>query len=123
MPSKSAKSCFVSNCNSIYPSCKVKVPLFRAPPSVWKSRNIKRADRTLDSAFVACAKHFEKQYMEKTFKHIVMGELDEIQRDRPLLRNNAGYNSGMFVPQPRDISEHRLIRTILRNGALQIRPP
>ncbi|XP_042143964.1 52 kDa repressor of the inhibitor of the protein kinase-like [Ixodes scapularis] len=96
MPSKRAKSCFVPNCNRGYQSCKEKVPLFRAPKDAERleawSQNIKRADRTLDSTRVVCAKHFEEQYIEKTFKqfnHIVNGKLVQIQRDRPLLKDDA----------------------------------
>ncbi|KAG0425381.1 hypothetical protein HPB47_027439 [Ixodes persulcatus] len=93
MPSKRAKSCFVPNCNSGYQSCKEKVPLFRTPKEAERleawSRNIKRADRTLDSTCVVCAKHSEEQYIEKTSKHIVNGEIVQIQRDRPLLRDDA----------------------------------
>lgn len=88
-----ARTCFVPGCKSGYRSCLLKASLFRAPTDaarreIW-ARQIKRADKELTADCVVCERHFEEQYVEKTFRHVIGGKAAEIPRDRPHLKEDA----------------------------------
>ncbi|KAG0427889.1 hypothetical protein HPB47_025099 [Ixodes persulcatus] len=53
------------------------------------ARNIKREDKVLDETCVVCSCHFDERYIEKTFKHIINSELVELDRERPVLTDDA----------------------------------
>lgn len=67
--------------------------LFRAPKEPERlqqwARNIKRGDKTLDDACVVCERHFEPSFIERTFKIVIQGKVEEIPRDVPLLVKEA----------------------------------
>lgn len=90
---KRDSTCFVPGCNSGYRSCKTKFSLFRAPKEPERlqqwARNIKRGDKTLDDACVVCERHFEPSFIERTFKIVIQGKVEEIPRDVPLLVKEA----------------------------------
>ncbi|KAH7985015.1 hypothetical protein HPB49_026649 [Dermacentor silvarum] len=73
-----ARTCFVPGCRSGYRTCKAKASLFRPPKDavrreLW-SRNIKRANKELTTEGVVCERHFELKYIERTFRHVIMGK-------------------------------------------------
>uniref|UniRef100_A0A224Z0E4 Protein containing THAP domain n=1 Tax=Rhipicephalus zambeziensis TaxID=60191 RepID=A0A224Z0E4_9ACAR len=86
---KRDSTCFVPGCNSGYRSCKTKFSLFRAPKEPERlqqwARNIKRGGKTLDDACVVCERHFEPSFIERTFKIVIQGKVEEIPTDVPLL--------------------------------------
>ncbi|KAH9366054.1 hypothetical protein HPB48_022004 [Haemaphysalis longicornis] len=55
---------------------------------IW-ARQIKRADKELTADCVVCERHFEEQYVEKTYRHVVGGKAVEILRDRPHPKEEA----------------------------------
>ncbi|XP_040073445.1 uncharacterized protein LOC120845949 [Ixodes scapularis] len=93
MPAKKGRTCFVPLCKGGYKSAAEKVSLFRAPVDPLRrqewARNIKREDKVLDETCVVCSRHFDERYIEKTFKHVINGELVELDRERPVLTDDA----------------------------------
>ncbi|KAG0442530.1 hypothetical protein HPB47_015674 [Ixodes persulcatus] len=93
MPAKKDRTCFVPLCKGGYKSAVEKVSLFRAPVDPLRrqewARNIKREDKVLDETCVVCSRHFDERYIEKTFKHVINGELVELDRERPVLTDDA----------------------------------
>ncbi|XP_040076523.1 uncharacterized protein LOC115310148 isoform X4 [Ixodes scapularis] len=86
-------TCFVPGCRSGYRSCKEKFSLFRTPQDSarlqeWACK-IKRDDRTLGEASVVCERHFEPQFIERTFKNVVQGQVIELPRSVPQLTKDA----------------------------------
>ncbi|KAH7974388.1 hypothetical protein HPB49_014856 [Dermacentor silvarum] len=92
MPAK-AGTCFVPGCKSGYKSCPARVSSFRAPKDALKreqwARNIKRGDKELTNDCVVSERHFEATFIQRTYRHVNNGEMVEIPRDRPLLREDA----------------------------------
>ncbi|KAH8010042.1 hypothetical protein HPB51_024392 [Rhipicephalus microplus] len=90
---KRDSTCFLPGCNSGYRSCKTKFSLFRGPKEPERlqqwTRNIKRDDKRLDDACVFCERHFEPSFIERTFKIVIQGNVEEILRDVPLLAKEA----------------------------------
>ncbi|KAG0428705.1 hypothetical protein HPB47_024323 [Ixodes persulcatus] len=93
MPAKKGRTCFVPLCKGGYKSAAEKVSLFRAPVDPLRrqewARNIKREDKVLDETCVVCSRHFDERYIEKTFMHVINGELVELDRERPVLTDDA----------------------------------
>ncbi|KAJ6638481.1 hypothetical protein Bhyg_11216 [Pseudolycoriella hygida] len=85
------RSCFVPNCDIL---CKnMKKRMMFIPPknkelfNLWKSvlpnrRELKPTDRV-------CERHFQEDHICKTFDHIINGELHQIDRGKPKLRDTA----------------------------------
>lgn len=93
MPSSRSSTCFVPGCKGGYRSCSEKLSVFKAPkdPSrreQW-ARNIKRADKELTTDSVVCERHFDESFIERTYRHVVNGEVVEIPRDRRSLSDDA----------------------------------
>ncbi|KAH8029799.1 hypothetical protein HPB51_004804 [Rhipicephalus microplus] len=93
MPARKGSTCFVPLCKDGYKSSEVKVLLFRAPTDPVRlqkwSRNIKRDNEVLDNTCVVCARHFDERYIQRTFKHVINGEVVELERERPALTDDA----------------------------------
>ncbi|KAH9366056.1 hypothetical protein HPB48_007886 [Haemaphysalis longicornis] len=124
MASKS-RTCFVPGCKSGYRSCFVKASLFRAPTDaarreIW-ARQIKRADKELTADGVVCERHFEEQYVEKTFRHMIGGKAVEIPRDRPHLKEEA--ITTVFPDAPKYFTRKARTKRKERNLCEQKAPP
>lgn len=93
MPARKGSTCFVPLCKGGYKSSEEKVSLFRAPTDPLRlqewSRNIKRDDKVLDNTCVVCSRHFDERYIQRTFKHVINGEVVELERERPALTDDA----------------------------------
>ncbi|KAL1445033.1 hypothetical protein MTO96_045246 [Rhipicephalus appendiculatus] len=48
-----------------------------------------RGDKELDETCVVCSRHFDDRYAQRTFKHVINGEVVEIDRERPALTDDA----------------------------------
>ncbi|KAL1474164.1 hypothetical protein MTO96_038185, partial [Rhipicephalus appendiculatus] len=48
-----------------------------------------RGDKELDETCVVCSRHFDDRYVQRTFKHVINGEVVEIDRERPALTDDA----------------------------------
>lgn len=79
------------------PGCKndsrQKLSLFAVPSDevrfqVWQQA-LSGYGKRLEKKCVVCERHFESQYVCKTYKHTINGELVEIPRNRPLLMPDA----------------------------------
>ncbi|KAH7984935.1 hypothetical protein HPB49_026685 [Dermacentor silvarum] len=107
MPAKKGRTCFVPLCKGGYKSSAEKVSLFHAPTDARRqeewARNIKREDKELDETSVVCSRHFDDPYIQRTFKHVINGQLVEIDRDRPALTEDAVPT--LFPDAPSDISK------------------
>ncbi|KAH8028608.1 hypothetical protein HPB51_017734 [Rhipicephalus microplus] len=53
------------------------------------ARNIKRADKELTRDSVVCERHLDASFIERTYRHIINGEVVEIPRDCPRLSEDA----------------------------------
>uniref|UniRef100_L7LZA0 THAP-type domain-containing protein n=1 Tax=Rhipicephalus pulchellus TaxID=72859 RepID=L7LZA0_RHIPC len=90
LKSNRQRHCFVPGCKN---DSRQKLSLFAVPSDeerfqVWQqalSGNGKR----LEKKCVVCERHFESQYVCKTYRHTINGELVEIPRNRPLLMPDA----------------------------------
>ncbi|XP_065300840.2 uncharacterized protein [Dermacentor albipictus] len=87
------RSCFVPLCTTGYRPSTKRISMFSAPRdparlSEWETR-IRRADKRLTPAAVVCERHFEDSCIERTFKIVVDGVVNEIARDIPRLKPNA----------------------------------
>ncbi|KAH8010105.1 hypothetical protein HPB51_024780 [Rhipicephalus microplus] len=54
----------------------------------WR-RAVPRADKSLDARSVLCEHHFDEQYIDRCFTHVIKREIVEIPRERPLLKADA----------------------------------
>lgn len=89
------KNCFVPDCktNNVYRDNKPIHTLFRPPDDEvllkkW-SLLIRRADKELNDRCAVCELHFEEQYIERYYRHIVKEKLVLIPRYRPFLKPDA----------------------------------
>ncbi|KAH8031353.1 hypothetical protein HPB51_016411 [Rhipicephalus microplus] len=93
MPSSRASTCFVPGCKGGYRSCSEKLSVFKAPKDLSRreqwARNIKRADKELTRDSVVCERHFDASFIERTYRHIINGEVVEIPHDCPRLSEDA----------------------------------
>ncbi|XP_065304930.1 uncharacterized protein [Dermacentor albipictus] len=93
MPARKGRTCFVPLCEGGYKSSAEKVSLFRAPADPVRlqewARNIKRGDKVLDNTCVVCSRHFDERYIQRTFKHVINGDVVELERERPALTDDA----------------------------------
>ncbi|XP_049522524.1 uncharacterized protein LOC125945020 [Dermacentor silvarum] len=93
MPSSRSSTCFVPGCKGGYRSCSEKLSVFKAPKDLSRreqwARNIKRADKELTRDSVVCERHFDESFIERTYRHVINGEVVEIPRDRPRLSDDA----------------------------------
>lgn len=88
--------CFAPGCTSGYVSSRQPgqhVSLFSVPKDpvrfeAWR-RAVPRADKSLDARSALCEHHFDKQYIDRCFTHVIKGEIVEIPRERPLLKADA----------------------------------
>ncbi|XP_049275539.1 uncharacterized protein LOC119371913 isoform X1 [Rhipicephalus sanguineus] len=85
--------CFVPYCRSGYRSNLKRASLFRAPLdpvrlSEWEE-SIGRTDKKLTSSAVVCERHFEESCIERTFRIVIDGVVNEIPREAPLLKRDA----------------------------------
>lgn len=49
------------------------------------ARNIKRADKELSDNCGVCERHFEERFIERSWQHVIGGEVVHVARDRPSL--------------------------------------
>ncbi|XP_049512428.1 uncharacterized protein LOC125940380 [Dermacentor silvarum] len=93
MPSKKERTCFVPLCRGGYKSSTEKVSLFRAPSDPVRlkewARSIKRDDNVLSETCVVCSRHFNERFVQRTFKHVINGQIVELDRERPTLTEDA----------------------------------
>lgn len=83
--------CFAPGCTSGYVSSRQPgqhVSLFSVPKDpvrfeAWR-RAVPRADKSLDARSALCEHHFDEQYIDCCFTHVIKGEIVEIPRERPL---------------------------------------
>lgn len=84
------RHCFVPGCKS---DSQRKLSLFAVPSDEARFQAWKKAlsgyGKILEKKCVVCERHFESQYVCKTYKHTINGLLVEIPRNRPLLRPDA----------------------------------
>lgn len=125
MPARKGSTCFVPLCKGGYKSSEVKVSLFQAPTDPvclqeW-SRNIKRDDKVLDNTCVVCSRHFDERYIQRTFKHVINGEVVELERKRPVLTDDAVLT--IFPDAPLYFTKHVRKRRKERNLANHYAPP
>ncbi|KAH9383615.1 hypothetical protein HPB48_025308 [Haemaphysalis longicornis] len=88
--------CFAPGCASGYVSSRQSgqhVSLFSVPKDpvrfeAWR-RAVPRADKSLDARSALCEHHFDEQYIDRCFTHVIKGETVEIPRERPLLKADA----------------------------------
>ncbi|XP_067126884.1 uncharacterized protein [Centruroides vittatus] len=86
------RHCFVPGCKTGN-NVKEKRTLFSAPKDEelrkkW-SKLIPRGDKIFDEYCCVCELHFDEQFIERKFKHIINGEEVTIPRDRPKLVSDA----------------------------------
>ena len=93
MPSNRSSTCFVPGCKGGCRSCSEKLSVFKAPKDLSRreqwARNIKRADKELTRDSVVCERHFDVSFIERTYRHVINGEVVEIPRDCPRLSEDA----------------------------------
>lgn len=109
--------CFVPYCRSGYRSNLQRASLFRAPRdperlAEWEE-SIARPDKKLTSSAVVCERHFEESDIERTFKIVVNGVVNEIPREAPLLKRDAVPT--IFDDYPPSI-RHQILRKKLMMG-------
>lgn len=88
--------CFAPGCTSGYVSSRQPgqhLSLFSVPKDpvrfeAWR-RAVPRADKSLDARSALCEHHFDEQYIDRCFTHVIKGEIVEIPRERPLLKADA----------------------------------
>ncbi|KAL1418470.1 hypothetical protein MTO96_005714 [Rhipicephalus appendiculatus] len=56
---------------------------------IFKEADVVRGDKELDETCVVCSRHFDDRYVQRTFKHVINGEVVEIDRERPALTDDA----------------------------------
>ncbi|XP_049522179.1 uncharacterized protein LOC125944849 [Dermacentor silvarum] len=90
------RHCFAPGCTTGYVSSRQqgqKVSLFSVPkdPALFEAwrRAVPRADKSLDAKSVLCERHFDEQYIERFFTHVINGETVQIPRERPVLKLDA----------------------------------
>ncbi|KAM7301545.1 uncharacterized protein ISCGN_017064 [Ixodes scapularis] len=124
MPLK-GRTCYVPGCKSGYKSCTVKASLFRPPKDAFRrvqwAQNIKRADKDLTSDCAVCERHFEEHFIDRTFRHIIGGEIVEMPRDRPQLKSDA--IPTVFPDAPKYFTKKAHIKRKERNLCEQGPPP
>lgn len=97
--------CFAPGCTSGYVSSRQPgqhVSLFSVPKDpvhfeAWR-RAVPRADKSLDARSALCEHHFDEQYIDRCFTHVIKGEIVEIPRERPLLKADAVPTVFLNVP-------------------------
>ncbi|KAH7936704.1 hypothetical protein HPB49_003135 [Dermacentor silvarum] len=89
------RHCFAPGCTTGYVSLRQqgqKVSLFSVPkdPALFEAwrRAIPCADKS-DAKSVLCERHFDEQYIERFFMHVINGETVQILRERPVLKLDA----------------------------------
>ncbi|XP_049513144.1 uncharacterized protein LOC125940716 [Dermacentor silvarum] len=124
MPSK-AGTCFVPGCKSGYKSCAARVSSFRAPKDVLRrekwARNTKRGEKEHTPDCFVCERHFETAFFQRTFRHIINGEVVEMPRDRPQLTDDAVPT--LFPDAPKYLTTKAPIKRKERNLCQQDGPP
>ena len=124
MPAK-AGTCFVPGCKSGHKSCPPRVSSFRAPKDALRreqwARNIKRRDKELTNDCVLCERHFEATFIQRTYRHVINGEVVEIPRNRPPLTEDAV--STIFPDVPKYLTKKTPTRRKERNLCEQGKPP
>uniref|UniRef100_A0A224Z9Z2 THAP domain containing protein n=1 Tax=Rhipicephalus zambeziensis TaxID=60191 RepID=A0A224Z9Z2_9ACAR len=89
-PANRQRHCFVPGCKN---DSRQKLSLFAVPSDevrfkVWQQA-LSGYGKKLEKKCVVCERHFESQYVCKTYKHTINGQLVEIPRNRPLLMPDA----------------------------------
>ncbi|XP_075733126.1 uncharacterized protein LOC142775554 [Rhipicephalus microplus] len=86
-----------------------------------QARNIKRGDKELTNDCVVCERHFEATFIQRTYRHVINGEVVEIPRDRPLLTEDAVPT--IFPDAPKYLTKKTPTRRKERNLCEQGEPP
>lgn len=90
---KKQSHCFVPGCTTGYKSNKNKLSLFLVPKDLsiredWR-KAIPRADKVLDETCCVCETHFEPNFIERHYRHVIDGKEVLTPRGKPLLKNDA----------------------------------
>lgn len=91
MAKKRATHCFVPGCNTKYK--KDKLSLFSVPKNEvlldrWK-KLIPRSDNELTANSVICELHFQEDFINRNYVHVINGETVTFPRGKPILKSDA----------------------------------
>lgn len=91
MAKKRDTHCFVPGCNSQYKTSKLSlfsVPKDEALLEKWK-RLIPQSDKILTTKSVVCELHFQEDFINKNYVHVVNGETVAFSIGKPILKSDA----------------------------------
>ncbi|KAH8021074.1 hypothetical protein HPB51_012358 [Rhipicephalus microplus] len=90
------RHCFAPGCTSGYVSLREqgqRASLFSVPkdPALFEAwrRAVPRADKSLDAKSALCELHFDEQFIERFYTHVINGETIQIPRGKPVLKSDA----------------------------------
>lgn len=90
------RHCFAPGCTSGYVSSREqgqRASLFSVPkdPALFEAwqRAVPRADKSLDVKSALCELHFDEQFIERFYTHVINGETVQIPRGKPVLKSDA----------------------------------
>lgn len=98
--------------------------MFKAPTDPTRreqwAQNIKRANKELTNDSMVCERHFEEQFIERTYQRTINGEVVEIPHDRPHLKEDA--KPTLFPDAPKYFTKKAPIERKDRNLCEQCGP-